>query len=292
MFIDKKSKEIFIVYPFAEDVIKIPQYEYNMTPVSVDLGLKRHAVISVLQDDNTYSNITFFNSKKIQHQKKMLASRRKKLGHLKIIKTTENINKKENKINKMLAHRISRKVIDIAKLQKNPVIVMENIKNINKDCVIKRSDGKKCKSKSVKQHNKNISSWSRYLIEQDIEYKAKYEGIPVITEPAYYNSQIYSGCGHLDKKNRETQSLFKCLKCEYTINADLNATFNESKRYKIIVQELMNKNINPSKITTELLEKKFPMSFWKNYDYSKCGLYNHNRQGDENCNTIVSECSV
>ena len=41
-----------------------------------------------------------------------------------------------------------------------------------------------------------------------------------------YTSQTYNRCGYIDKNNRKTQSKFKCLKCHYEDNADINASKN------------------------------------------------------------------
>jgi len=45
-----------------------------------------------------------------------------------------------------------------------------------------------------------------------------------------YTSQTCSRCGHVDKKNRESQAVFVCKKCSYTANTDVNAARNILKR--------------------------------------------------------------
>lgn len=290
IYVNRKSEKVYIVFPFREELISISEYNYNMTPISVDFGISKTAVISVMKEDNTHTNIRFFDGKKLLHQKRLLVSRRKKLGHNKQNDAIKNLTKKENRINTLLAHTISYQVVDIASQQENPIIIMENLKNINRNCIITRNDGKKVKSKKLKQHNYNITSWNRGMTEQDIEYKAKYKGIPTMTVPSFYNSQICSRCGCLDKRNRKSQSEFKCVNCGYTINADLNATFNESKRFKIIMKEFENRKIEPSKITNKLIEKTFPIDFWKNYDYMHCKLYNF--ATTINPQLIACECGI
>lgn len=44
-----------------------------------------------------------------------------------------------------------------------------------------------------------------------------------------HTSQKCSNCGHTCKENRATQSLFQCIECGYTENADLQATKNIMK---------------------------------------------------------------
>ena len=44
-----------------------------------------------------------------------------------------------------------------------------------------------------------------------------------------YTSQRCSECGHTCKENRATQSLFECVECGHSENADLQATKNIMK---------------------------------------------------------------
>ncbi|MCY4562313.1 MAG: zinc ribbon domain-containing protein [Flavobacteriaceae bacterium] len=48
----------------------------------------------------------------------------------------------------------------------------------------------------------------------------------VIKIPSHYTSQECSRCGTKDKKNRTSQSEFKCLSCGFSMNADINAANN------------------------------------------------------------------
>jgi putative transposase len=41
-----------------------------------------------------------------------------------------------------------------------------------------------------------------------------------------YTSQTCSGCGHVSKNNRKSQSKFVCENCGLTIHADHNAAIN------------------------------------------------------------------
>lgn len=68
---------------------------------------------------------------------------------------------------------------------------------------------------------KHILDCSWGLFFELLEYKTNV----VKVNPAY-SSQTCSKCGHKEKGNRKTQSLFECLKCGYTENADFQATQN------------------------------------------------------------------
>ena len=64
-----------------------------------------------------------------------------------------------------------------------------------------------------------------------LAYKTKLaEGVGMIFVNPAYTSQTCSRCGHVDKKNRESQAVFVCKKCSYTANADVNAARNILER--------------------------------------------------------------
>lgn len=68
-----------------------------------------------------------------------------------------------------------------------------------------------------------------------LEYKTN-----VIKVNPRYSSQECSKCGHTCKENRPTQSLFECIQCGFTENADIQATLNLFQRG----QTLMEANVN------------------------------------------------
>lgn len=67
-----------------------------------------------------------------------------------------------------------------------------------------------------------------------ITYKAERIGINVKKVEASYTSQTCSRCGHIDKENRQTQDRFKCIKCDFELNADHNAAINIARSNKYV----------------------------------------------------------
>ena len=64
-----------------------------------------------------------------------------------------------------------------------------------------------------------------------LAYKTKLaDGVGMILVNPAYTSQTCSQCGHVDKRNRESQAVFICKKCSYKTNADVNAAKNILKR--------------------------------------------------------------
>ena len=69
-----------------------------------------------------------------------------------------------------------------------------------------------------------MNSWSYAELQRQIQYKADWNGIPVIYVRAFGTSAKCSMCGHrvLPEENRRLH----CPKCDLTIDRDVNAARN------------------------------------------------------------------
>ena len=74
--------------------------------------------------------------------------------------------------------------------------------------------------------NRSILSnnWSRLMKRLDDKMDAN--GGNLVIVPAAYTSQTCHKCGHVAKKNRESQAVFHCVECGHKANADVNAAMN------------------------------------------------------------------
>ncbi len=62
-------------------------------------------------------------------------------------------------------------------------------------------------------------------LKQKLDYKLERVGLPPCMEvPAAYTSQTCTRCGHKAKENRLEQEAFRCVRCGYAENADVNAS--------------------------------------------------------------------
>jgi putative transposase len=141
---------------------------------------------------------------------------------------------KLNKLNKKLSnqkndlyHKISKTLTD-----KFELIAVEDLKTKNMSKSSKGNEinhGKMIKQKSGL--NRTILNASFYQFVSMIQYKQTMlnDKLFVKVNPAY-TSQECSKCGNRDKLNRPKQDKFKCTKCGFKINPDIQASQTILKR--------------------------------------------------------------
>jgi IS605 OrfB family transposase len=100
------------------------------------------------------------------------------------------------------------------------LIVIENLKEI-------RSNTKQ----RSKQQKRAMHQWSFNRLRDLLTYKAEAQGCMVIGVDPRKTSQRCSRCGHIHRSNRRSQSRFKCRKCGFELNADLNGSRNIAVKY-------------------------------------------------------------
>jgi putative transposase len=119
-----------------------------------------------------------------------------------------------NKVNWML-HNVSAKIVKEAK-EKQFGIVMENLKGIRK--LYRKGNGQ------GRNHRGKMNSWSFYELQRQIEYKAKWEGIPVIYVQAAKTSSVCVTCG--SPIIECTERKVYCPNCNRMVDRDENAALN------------------------------------------------------------------
>ena len=82
--------------------------------------------------------------------------------------------------------------------------------------------------KARKKQRNRLHNWGFGELRAFVEYKAKRAGVPVTIVDPRNTSRQCAECGHIDKRNRKTQSEFLCVACGHSSNADDNAARNIS----------------------------------------------------------------
>ena len=101
-------------------------------------------------------------------------------------------------------------------IRNNEFIVCENLKVKNM-----------ARNKHLAKHILDCG-WSKFF--GMFEYKSELYGRQFIKVDPKYTSQKCSECGHVSRKNRLSQSEFKCVKCGFEENTDYNASKNILRR--------------------------------------------------------------
>ena len=184
------------------------QYKYE-TILGIDRNTTGH--IAVASNINTGKVLKLGKSCNHIHNKyKHIRKNLQKKGKYGLVKK---IKHRESNIVRDINHNISKKLVLDACANKS-IIVLEKLKEIRKT------------TRTRRKQRYSLNSWSFYQLEQMIEYKAKKYGVPLVYVAPQYTSQRCSRCGHIERSNRKTKSLFRCKSCGIVENADVNAGFN------------------------------------------------------------------
>ena len=224
----KYSKDEWYLTVFLD--IKPQQNKNTNTTLGIDRGCKHIAVLS---------NNQFFNSKELLRVKGKYNHLRKKLqskGTKSSKRLLRKLSGKENRFVRDVNHQISKQIVNLS----FDTFVLEKL-NI------------KTQKKNGKKFNKILSGWSWKQLETFLAYKAELQGKKVEYVDARYTSQKCSQCGHIEKSNRKSQSLFTCKRCSFNLNADLNASRNIKQNYLTTLGISSSSRVSSITHTSQLL---------------------------------------
>jgi len=123
-----------------------------------------------------------------------------------------------------ILHRISKDVVQKAK-QNKEVIVFEDIRDIRK--MYRKGNGQ------GKKYRRQMNNWPYHEIKRQIEYKALWEGIPVIQltkSETRGTSSLCPKCGERLQSDRTHMRELWCEKCKRWMDRDMVAVMNISYR--------------------------------------------------------------
>lgn len=197
-------------------VKKEEQIRENQSICAIDMGITFFLTTSDGEFvDNPKHLFKYLKQLRIENRK---LSRMKKGGSnwKKQVRVLKRVHQKVSRVRKDFLHKQSRKLAN-----EYGTVIREDL-DISK--MVKDS-----------RYAKHIldCSWGTFF--EFLEYKTN-----IIKVPCAYTSQKCSKCGCTSKENRKTQSLFECMSCGYTENADLQACFNILQRG----QTLMEANVS------------------------------------------------
>ena len=178
---------------------------------------------------------------------------------------TKKLGKKRNKIYQKWQVRIQNMIIEkIVELVKNAKkrgyyhLVLEDLELLGK----LRSDNLEFSINNGRLIRLlNLSSIKNRII--NIAYKY---GVNISFIHPEYTSQTCNKCGCISRKNRQTQENFKCIKCDFSENADFNSAVNIKNRIllDVLKDKLLTIN-NFSEFRNKNLKKEIIKFTLENY---------------------------
>lgn len=141
--------------------------------------------------------------------------------HIEKIKRCKYGSKNQKRRRNALKQYINETVKEI--VNENPqLIVVEQLKNLNYKTKLKR--------RLNKNMRRSLGSWNyRYWLSR-LQRATEENRVSFRTVPSAYTSQRCSNCGHTERRNRKGE-VFRCLKCDHSENADINAAINILQRF-------------------------------------------------------------
>lgn len=275
----RRKENHFIQYIYRK-APSIPEPDETFTAVGIDVGLLNHYATACLNKDSKKPfQIRFFNGRPLRRKRRQYykirriwskkTKSKKKGGRGRSEGWYKKKCKSQNEKNfvKTELHKVSAKVAQhIYNNAKNPVIVLEDLKNIRDETnKMKRSHlltlKKKLKGPTKKKYlrerylNKELNNWNFENLHNFLKYKAEWLGIPVVVLPAKNTSIKCTKCGDIDEKNYFDlhQLWFNCLACGYKCNIDFNAAVNLAKDFFLTIDFLKKMQ---SKLDGDLTEQE------------------------------------
>lgn len=169
--------------------------------LGIDLG-----IVNIAAD----SDGQLYSGKQLNGLRKRRAKLRAKLqsnGSKAAKKLLKKHSRKERRFALHTNHVISKSIVAKAK-GTGRGIALEDLKGIRDRITVRKGQRR--------QHH----SWAFAELRQFIEYKAKLTGVMVKMVDPHNTSRTCPKCGCIDKHNRPSQSLFRCVSCGFSSIAD------------------------------------------------------------------------
>lgn len=231
---DAKIKQVIITRQLNGWYASI-QFETNLHQVvpssdsqvvGIDMGIARVATLST---GNYYGNPKIFElyRRKLRIEQRSLA--RKKNGSNNFAKQKLRLARVYQKIARIKEDFQNKVTTDIVSKHQGFVVEALMLSNMTKSAKgTIENPGKNVKAKSGL--NRSFADVSIGSFIQKLEYKSKWNERYFEKVKPSYTSQECNLCGHTSRQNRTTQSLFLCMNCGHSENADVNAAKNILKR--------------------------------------------------------------
>jgi len=182
--------------------------------LGVDLGVTNIAVDS---DGEKHSARTINN---VRYRHRRLRQKLQRKGTKAAKRRLKALSGREYRFAKWTNHNLSKHIVAKAQGTRRG-LALEDLSGIRDRVRLRRSQ------------RATLHSWSFFQLRAFLDYKARRAGVPVVYVDPAYTSQTCPACGCVDKRNRPSQSLFSCMACGCSGNADHFAAVEISRRVTV-----------------------------------------------------------
>lgn len=199
---------------FLHATIEVPQAN-TIDPVNgfvgVDLGIVNIATTS---DGNRIAGA------RLNRYRKRQLNLRKRLQAKKTSSARRLLKKRRRKERRLAAdvnHRISKRIVVEAQ-------------RTGRGIAVEQLTGIRERVRHRKSQRATLHSWAFAQLGEFLAYKAGAAGVVFVHVDAAHTSQTCHACGWVDKRNRRSQAVFDCGRCDFVGHADHNAAINIATR--------------------------------------------------------------
>ncbi|SMC54999.1 transposase, IS605 OrfB family, central region [Lentzea albidocapillata] len=179
--------------------------------LGVDLGIVNIATTSD-GDRTSGARLNRYRKRQLRLRKRLQAKKTSSARRL--------LNKRRRKEARFAAdvnHRISKTIVAEAERTGRGIAVEE-------------LTGIRARVRLRKPQRATLHCWAFAQLGQFLTYKARRAGVVMVQVDPAYTSQTCHACGYVDKRNRRSQAVFHCGRCDFVGHADHNAALNIAAR--------------------------------------------------------------
>ena len=224
---------------YAKDVQEIRPKGF----VGIDRNLDN---VTIAASDGTLVQHDLSESTRVKARYRELRSHFKRNDARICRRVSQKYGRKQYEKVKQILHHASKRIVMEAK-EKQYAIVMEKLTGIRK--LYRRGNGQ------GRWYRGRMNSWSHDQLRRQIEYKAKWLGLPVITIPPRGTTSKCSICGQ--KMRPEENRMLRCPSCGYRVDRDVNAARNilEAGRLRFDLIDLASEGVVREPSRQEVIPK-------------------------------------
>lgn len=183
------------------------------TVIGIDIGENNLAVAVALKDKPREAR--FWRGSKLKQLRWRNSKVRANLQQKHRLDIVKRLRGREHRQVKQELHKLANEVVEYAKSFESPIIAMENLKGIRSNIRYGR------------RMNRRLHTLPFRQLQQLIEYKALWQGIPVAYVKAKDTSKT---CHRCEGVKRIEGEVYRCSVCGMVYSRDLNASINIAKR--------------------------------------------------------------